>query len=542
MTKKTSVKKTVLKNNNAPASISFSSEQLVIEDWVKNGTGHAVIEAVAGSGKTFTLVNVISPHINSRSIFCAFNNHIAEEIKKKNTNSNMKVSTIHGMGLAAIKRTYPNAQIDKSLNKKKYVDKIKEFYSEAISFSTIDGDPIPNFNVSEVISKNYKIPSYEIDNAFAFARNSLYTKFNGAALEIVDRYSIELDPSLFTMMDMMFPALMKWGASMTSTIIDYTDMIWLPTYLKDEISLYKYDWVLVDEAQDLNKAQKEIVLNSISSNGRIVAVGDPNQAIYSFAGADYHSFIDIKKTLSAKSLPLATCYRCPPNHISMAKKIVPHIMASKTEKGIIDNIDYQNLPSVVKENDLVICRITSRLISLCYFFIANKIKATVKGRDIGIGLKTVLYKMGLPREFDKKKFDEVSSKFFKKEADFYMKNNMEDMMDSLNDKIDCIKIIFENSSRNIKTISDFEAEIDSIFDDNVNGVVLCTVHRAKGLEADSVFILDEHLMPYYRAKTEEDYRQEMNLRYVALTRSKENLYFSYSPQDKKSPINLTNYQ
>jgi superfamily I DNA/RNA helicase len=339
----------------------------------------------------------------------------------------------------------------------------------------------------------------------------------------------------------MIPALMEWGAEEAARIIDYTDMIWLPYYLKDTINLFKYEWVLVDEAQDLSKAQKEIVLASVTENGRVVAVGDPNQAIYSFAGADYNSFLDLKKTLSAKSLPLATCYRCPKNHIDLAKTIVPHITAFKQNKGEVSVVEYEDMHHYVKEGDLIISRITSPLISLCYFLIANKIKATVRGKDIGVGLKSFLFKLKLPKTFDKAIFTQKLNSYYGKEKANLLKNDMENMADILDEKVNCVRIIFDNAQSPITTIKDFEKEVDSIFNDNIKGVVLSTVHKAKGLEADNVYILNENMMPYYRAVTEEDYRQELNLRYVALTRAKENLYFTYSSKNTKR-INLDRYQ
>ncbi len=54
---------------------------------------------------------------------------------------------------------------------------------------------------------------------------------------------------------------------------------------------------------------------------------------------------------------------------------------------------------------------------------------------------------------------------------------------------------------------------------------MSTVHRAKGLEADIVIILDNKSLPLvWNGQTREEYEQELNLRYVALTRSKEELY------------------
>jgi DNA helicase-2/ATP-dependent DNA helicase PcrA len=55
-------------------------------------------------------------------------------------------------------------------------------------------------------------------------------------------------------------------------------------------------------------------------------------------------------------------------------------------------------------------------------------------------------------------------------------------------------------------------------------IKLCTIHKSKGLEHNTVYLLNENLIPSKFALTEEALVQEQNIRYVARTRSKENLY------------------
>jgi superfamily I DNA/RNA helicase len=67
--------------------------------------------------------------------------------------------------------------------------------------------------------------------------------------------------------------------------------------------------------------------------------------------------------------------------------------------------------------------------------------------------------------------------------------------------------------------------IEAIFSDSDGGQRIClsTIHKAKGLEADRVFIVDKHKMPAKWAKTQSDMEQERNLEYVAITRAKDYL-------------------
>ena len=79
---------------------------------------------------------------------------------------------------------------------------------------------------------------------------------------------------------------------------------------------------------------------------------------------------------------------------------------------------------------------------------------------------------------------------------------------------------------NVTNIEDLKYKIQEIFSDKKEGIVCSSVHKAKGLEADNVFILNYHLMPHPMAETPEEIQQEMNIKYVAITRAKKNLYYS----------------
>ena len=63
---------------------------------------------------------------------------------------------------------------------------------------------------------------------------------------------------------------------------------------------------------------------------------------------------------------------------------------------------------------------------------------------------------------------------------------------------------------------------------------MCTIHKSKGLEHDTVYILNEFLIPSKYAMLEEQLIQENNLKYVARTRAKENLIFLNLKEEKES--------
>src|SRR5690606_29866931 len=147
--------------------------------------------------------------------------------------------------------------------------------------------------------------------------------------------------------------VVRWGYKQMD-FIDFTDMIYFP--VMKNVRMPQYDWVFVDECQDLNAAQRELFLKCLKPGGRFVAVGDPRQAIYGFAGADVKSFNLLKSIPNTTQLPLSVCYRCDSSIINLAKTLVPQIEAKDgAESGTVDNdASIRN----VEDGDMIICRVT----------------------------------------------------------------------------------------------------------------------------------------------------------------------------------------
>jgi superfamily I DNA/RNA helicase len=95
----------------------------------------------------------------------------------------------------------------------------------------------------------------------------------------------------------------------------------------------------------------------------------------------------------------------------------------------------------------------------------------------------------------------------------------------VSNKLDMIKSL-EILSDDINTADELIEKINNIFSDRKKGgISLSTIHKAKGLEADNVYIACRELMPSTRAKKDWEIRQEYNLMYVAYTRAKNKLGF-----------------
>ena len=295
-----------------------------------------------------------------------------------------------------------------------------------------------------------------------------------------------------------------------------------------------YKFLLIDEAQDLNAVQLELALILAGSSGRILAVGDPRQAIFGFAGADDESYQNILQRTSAVELPLSICYRCPRSHITLVKKIYPHIpieAAPTAVEGIITLVKNKEVEELLKTGDMVIGRKTAPLVSLCIRLISRGIKATVKGRDIGESLKKDLDDIAKIPGYSFQFFNDSVSSYQQIKAQKYQGlDNEEQLLENLKDKMQAITIIYQSQPL-ATNIDDLKSYVDTLFSDTNSPVTLSTCHRAKGLESDRIFIYKPEDMPMRWEKQQAwQLEQEQNLLYVALTRSKSELFIVGEPE------------
>jgi superfamily I DNA/RNA helicase len=186
--------------------------------------------------------------------------------------------------------------------------------------------------------------------------------------------------------------------------------------------------------------------------------------------------------------------------------------------------------SLFKPNDMVLCRKAAPLVGLCLKLIEQGITAIVKGKDIAEDLKNIVEGANTKNigevleylESEKQKVVNIVREQRKcSEAD--AKNSAKYI--NFLDRCKCIENICQYS---IKSTTQLKSYIDKIFsDDNIkNAVTLSTAHKSKGLEANRVIILLPDKLPLkYPRQQPWELKQEMNLKYVALTRAKKELIF-----------------
>lgn len=484
-----------------------SKYQQAVYDFIEKGNGNAVIDAVAGSGKSTTIVTALKLVPKSKTaLFLAFNKAIIKELKEKiGEQSNVEVKTLHSLGCNAVLRhlklTFNNIDENKyytHINNAMKYDAIKPTYR-------LEDDDIADYK-SNIVKLTDLGRSYLCSSVAELEQIAIKH-----SIVVIDN---ECDMAMKTI---------DWGRNEVGSI-DFTDMIYFPNVKK--IPIWQYDYVFIDECQDLNTAQRELFLKCLKPNGRFIAVGDPRQAIYGFAGADIESFEKLKNLNNTTLLPLSVCYRCDADIIGMAKSIVPQIEAKDNAPNGI--VDLEAKLADIQDSDMVLCRITAPLVKLCMQYIGQGVKAYVKGRDIGTNLinmirktdETTIEKVIIRLNSEAEK---IVRKVMRKTHCSDAEARQTNAFTSYNDKINAI-IVLSEGLNNADSVCN---RIETIFkDDQRNGICLSTIHKAKGLEANNVYIIcEEKFYLKHCMKVQWMAEQERNLVYVAYTRAKHKLGF-----------------
>ena len=492
-----------------------SQYQKAIFDYIQHEKGNLVVEAAAGSGKTYTLVKALSliPQ-DKRVLMTAFNKDIVKELTKKVKEfPNVEVRTLHGLGMILTTRGLGIGGMKPEGYK--YTQLIYNHWQD-----------LTKTNINK-LSRNARKSFVENTKKLVdFGRFYLATT-RSEMIELMIKYDI---PCVADEVDVALKVMAIGGKNLDS--IDYTDMIWMPHIYELHLQECEYDFIMVDECQDLNVAERNLVLRCLKEGGRLIAVGDSNQCIYGFSGSDPDSFRAIQSIPNTVSMPLSISYRCPESVVKFAQNLVPSIEAKQgAEEGVI--LDCVSLDDV-HDGDMVLCRNNAPLLQVYCKLLEQGKRAYIRGSDVGKNLQNIV--IGTHKDYlhTNLKRDGV---FIRLYEDLFNSRkaimerygiSQEDAMkhETIQAKLDMIRAL-EVLGADLTTTEELTKKIEDIFpkNDKGEGIMLSTVHKAKGLEADNVFIACASLMPSKSALDEWQVQQERNLMYVAYTRAKKVLGF-----------------
>lgn len=478
--------------------MKFSSYQQNIFEFIEasNGDAHQgnlIIEAVAGAGKTTTIVEAIK-RVTGSSIFLAFNKAIAEELKTRGVNAR----TFHSLT-----------------------------YSPVLQYT--GARTVTQSKLRDLVDENLPDDQARMYGAFICKLVGLGRQAGIGCLiedteqnwsDLAEHHDLELDSEFAERATALRYAAKLLEVSAHDRRVDFDDMLYLA--VRHGITLPKFDVVFVDEAQDTNAIQRAILRKIMHEGSRIVAVGDPAQAIYGFRGADSNSMAILAAEFEMTALPLHVSYRCPKSVVECAQEWVEHIQhADNAPDGKVEELGTEWKPETFKAEDLIVCRTTRPLIALAYQLLKARVPARIMGKEIGAGLAKLITNLNA------KGIDALIERigvYTNREVEKAIAKKNEAKAEAVQDKTAAILFLIDSLVETNRTVPALLALIDSLFADVKNAVVLSTIHKAKGLEAKRVFWLNSSQCPAKWARQEWQQQQERNLCYVAITRAQEELF------------------
>jgi DNA helicase-2/ATP-dependent DNA helicase PcrA len=371
--------------------------------------------------------------------------------------------------------------------------------------------------------------------------------------------------------------------------IDFADMVPLVVRAMTESESYRrsitsaYDHVLVDEYQDVNPGQVQLIEHFVNDGVKLWAVGDDDQTLYAFRASDVRYILEFsKKYPSAVVHALNRNYRSCPNIVSAAKRLIRH-NRTRYDK------DYQ--PTLTEPGEMVIRGYSSSEIEARQIgrTIAKLIRRGCAPKDIGVlyragavglPLQTALKELAIPFEVrgGADLWQGVAAKLVIGSLHYLRDGESAQAMSRLGtnkrgqilrQQLDQIRPAVRNqfavSCRNVQRIvtdavpgqspdrekAEWRAVVDAVValalscssideleaksaeqsrlfhNSSQQAVVLSTIHSAKGLEWETVFMvgMEDGVLPNDNC---EDIEEERRVAYVGVTRARRRLGLTYS--------------
>ena len=302
---------------------------------VKHIDGPMLVLAGAGSGKTKVLTSRIAYLIEQgvsidNILAITFTNKAAKEMKEREIKligydaKSIQISTFHSLGLKIIKENY--ARLGYKSN-----------------FVILDSD-----DTLTVVKKIMK--DLNLNSKFYNARD-IRNKISSAKNELMDpeQYSkVEFDSNIIEV-------YRKYNKKLLiNNSVDFDDLLILPIKLfrqyPDVLKYYqdKYKYVLIDEYQDTNEAQYIFSKMLCNNHKNIFVVGDNDQAIYAFRGANYKNILNFEKDYpDCKVIMLEENYRSTQNILDAANSVIKHNKMRK-DKNLWCNNDIGSKVKYIK--------------------------------------------------------------------------------------------------------------------------------------------------------------------------------------------------
>lgn len=488
-------------------AVTHTDELKAIVEHVATLKEGLIIDALAGTGKTTAVIELLKVIPQRTILLTAFNKRLADELKirlpKMSPTHAIHVKTFHALGLGILSAHYPGLQVDKSA-------------TETL--------------VSSVAPKlGYQVRRATV-NLLRLAKEVLPDPKSAMLLELGFKHGILTDKltarEIETVLDVVRAAWDAGKQLAKRETIDFCDMVWAPNTLGLEPKS-RYQAVIVDELQDISRPQFTLLRSVMLPTTRFIATGDRRQQIYGFRESlGAMAWVEAQK-LGATALPLTMSWRCSKEVAKLARGLVPAFKAHPdAPDGQVLTCTLGDMPAMIAQNHgterihtFVLSRDNVALLDVALFLWSWKVEFQLNAAQDLLEPLFVL----LDRELNltsKDKFSHSVTTWWGAErakADAAGQTARIEWLDEA-------KAMLMLACRSVEP-REIKRLFNSILTPNRSGVLLSTVHRVKGLEADNVFLMQHTFARHHKRddRDTEPSQDELNIEYVAITRARDNV-------------------
>lgn len=515
-----------------------TEEQLAIIERVRNSNDNLLVSALAGSGKSWTLLASLKGIPQKSILMTAFNKSIAEHLALKvktlglPRDVGIHTKTFHAAGLAVLSKHF-RVEVDKGAH-----EEIINRTAGAINFKMRRAA----LRLIRLIKETYAQPAPpSADHALALGYE--YDIFTAKMSER------EIGLTVDAVRDAYIISL-NMAARKT---IDFSDMVWAPVAL-NLAPPSRYLAVIVDEIQDISQPQFDLIrMLMVPDKSRLIAVGDERQQIYQFRGSmGRAAWAAIATELGAVELPLTMTFRCSKAVVREANRIVPALRAAPdAPEGSVTHcklgelhVKLPNSKSDGPPHTFVLSRNNHDLVDCALFLWQRRVSFQLNaGQELLIPLFDLLKNKLDTR--DEAAFRSSLDSWFEAESKRAEKANATAYAEKIEEQRYMLLAALKYSRPN-----GIVRLLEEIILPNQSGILCSTVHKVKGLEADRVYLLKQT----FASHRERLFRDgdnwisvigmadpdEKNLEYVGITRAKEHLiWVDIEGPDAREPVENT---
>lgn len=518
-----------------------SDEQMAFFAELEFGTGNSILESVAGSGKTTSIVQGLNYIDDEERILCtSFTKLAAQQLDRRirsNGFTNVTSSTLNSVGWGVCRANIRGIELD--ANKTILILK-----------SVLGSASLGNLTEKKIYESLKGPVKRLVGYCKSYVLREEGEQLQKRIMELADYHGVDIPegttPEAEWARDNIYRLVMlvyKRGIE-AKTFADWDDQKFFPVWFGWGMPVYNK--IIVDECQDSNHCDIEMVklLQMSSPGSRTIWVGDRMQAIYLFRGSLLNAMDVIKDDFNCKYLTLSVCWRCADDILDEAKTINPLIKSpipNPKGKGTVADVSTGDFLDRARVGDYVICRTTAPLVKRCLQLVRKNVPAKVKGREVGRTLLNLINKIAENWQGFNGQDNATLLEFIQRVSDYRTQTvaaleaaNRDEAATRISDECEALTHFCTEA----KNVDEVARKIDSLFtdDENDNSVVLLlTGHKSKGLENDRVWFLRPDLSPFPKAKTEHEQEAERRLRYVILTRAALERYHVIPEPDEVKP-------